>query len=231
MEEQKKGFTIWALARAADVSVETIRYYERRGLLERPPRPGEGYRRYPDEAVQRVRFIKQAQKLGFSLKEINELFLAGTAAETTCAEILKLTQRKITGVEEKIRELVAVRRALQELAGTCPGEGPLSFCPIWHYLKSHTEQETRAMDKRKVEVFTAGCPVCADLVDLVQKTACPHCEVTVYNLNEGQGVKEAEHYGITAVPSVVVDGKLLDCCRRAHVTEHDLKAAGIGQPN
>ena len=86
------------------------------------------------------------------------------------------------------------------------------------------------MAKRKVEVFTAGCPVCTDLVDLVKATACPNCEVTIYNLNQGQGVEEAKRYGVTAVPAMVVEGKLLDCCKRAHVTKHDLEAAGIGKP-
>jgi glutaredoxin 3 len=94
----------------------------------------------------------------------------------------------------------------------------------------HETREVKNMAKRKVEVFTAGCPVCIDLVDLVKATACPHCELTIYNLGQGQGVEEAKNYGITAVPAVVVEGKLLDCCKRAHVTKHDLEAAGIGKP-
>jgi hypothetical protein len=92
------------------------------------------------------------------------------------------------------------------------------------------KKEVKYMAKRKVEVFTAGCPVCTDLVDLVKATACPDCEVTIYNLNQGQGVEAAKRYGVSAVPSVVVEGKLLECCKRAHPTEHDLKAAGIGKP-
>jgi hypothetical protein len=86
------------------------------------------------------------------------------------------------------------------------------------------------MAKRKVEVFTAGCPVCTDLVDLVKATACPDCEVTIYHLNQGQGVEEAKRYGVTAVPSVVVEGRLLECCRRAPITKEDLEAAGIDKP-
>lgn len=67
-------------------------------------------------------------------------------------------------------------------------------------------------------------------MDLVKATACPDCEVTVYNLGQGQGAEEAKRYGITAGPAVVVEGKLSDCCKRTHVTKHDLEAAGIGKP-
>jgi hypothetical protein len=85
------------------------------------------------------------------------------------------------------------------------------------------------LDKRKIEVFTAGCPVCDELVALVRATACPDCEVTIHNLNKGEGVAEARRYGVTAIPAVAVEGRLLDCCQRAHITEHELRAAGIGQ--
>lgn len=86
------------------------------------------------------------------------------------------------------------------------------------------------MARRKVEVFSAGCPVCTDLVDLVKATVCPDCELTIYNLNQGQGVDEAKKYGVTALPAVAGEGKLLDCCKRPHITKHDLEAAGLGKP-
>ncbi|MEJ5330198.1 MAG: thioredoxin family protein [Desulfobaccales bacterium] len=86
------------------------------------------------------------------------------------------------------------------------------------------------MHKRKVEVFTAGCPVCAGLVDLVKSSACPTCDVIIYNLNQGEGVEAARRYGVTAVPAVAVEGKLLECCKRGAVTREDLLAAGIGKP-
>lgn len=88
------------------------------------------------------------------------------------------------------------------------------------------------MAKRKVEVFTAGCPVCEPVVELVKKTACSSCEVVVYDLNEGCATNEcrtkAKKYGITRVPAVVVDGKLLDCCKTGTVSEKELRAAGVG---
>jgi len=89
------------------------------------------------------------------------------------------------------------------------------------------------MVKRKVEVFTAGCPVCEPVVELVRKTACPSCDVIVYDLNKGCVTNEcrerAKQYGIARVPAVVVDGKLLDCCKTGTVTEKELRAAGVGR--
>jgi len=84
--------------------------------------------------------------------------------------------------------------------------------------------------KRRVEVFTAGCPVCQGVVDMVNELICQDCDVTVYNLNKNEGVEEARAYGVTAMPSVVVNGQLLDCCKRGPVTKEDLEAAGIGKP-
>jgi MerR family mercuric resistance operon transcriptional regulator len=226
-----KELTIGKLARAAGVNVETIRFYERRGLLSKPPKPEEGYRRYPIDAVKQVVFIKGAQKLGFSLKEIAVLISFGREDAVSCAEMQILANRKIAEIEQKIMALEAMKASLEELARECPGAGDLSLCPIWERMANIKERkEVSYMAKRKVEVFTAGCPICTDLVDLIKATACPDCQVTIYNLNQGQGVEEAKRYGVTAVPAVVVEGKLLDCCRRAHVTKHDLEAAGIGKP-
>lgn len=88
------------------------------------------------------------------------------------------------------------------------------------------------MNKRKVEVFTSGCPLCEPVVDLVKKVSCPSCEVVVYDLNKGCSTNEcrdkAKKYGITHVPAVVVNGKLLDCCKIGPVTEAALRAVGIG---
>ena len=85
-------------------------------------------------------------------------------------------------------------------------------------------------DKRKVEVFTAGCQVCEGAVNMVNELACPHCEVTIYNLNQDEGVEKAKTYGITALPSVAVNGQVLECCKRGPITKEELAAAGIGKP-
>ena len=88
--------------------------------------------------------------------------------------------------------------------------------------------------KRRVEVFTAGCPLCDHAVGLVTSLACPGCEVHVYDLREGgatnQCREKARQYGITAVPAIAVNGELLDCCRRSPIDVSVLRAAGIGQP-
>jgi hypothetical protein len=85
-------------------------------------------------------------------------------------------------------------------------------------------------EKRRVEVFTAGCAVCQGVVEMVNELACPNCDVTIYNLNKNEGVDEAKVYGVTALPSIVVNGELLECCKRGPITKDDLKAAGVGQP-
>lgn len=82
---------------------------------------------------------------------------------------------------------------------------------------------------KKVEVFTAGCPLREETVKLVEKTACPSCDVTAYDLKE-KGLEKAREYGMSWVPTEVVDGKILDRCKRGNPTEEDLRAAGIGQP-
>ena len=88
------------------------------------------------------------------------------------------------------------------------------------------------MAKRKVEIFTGGCPVCEPVVDLVTKVACPSCEIVVYDLKKGCDTDDcrdkAKQYGVTRVPAVAVDGKLLGCCNVGTVTEEVLRNAGIG---
>lgn len=88
------------------------------------------------------------------------------------------------------------------------------------------------MTKRNVEVFTAGCPVCEPVAELVKKTACPACEVVIYDLNKGCATNECrdkvKKYGVTRVPAVAVNGKPLDCCKGGTVTEAALRAAGVG---
>lgn len=135
------------LARRAGVNVETLRFYERKGLLPVPPRRASGYREHPPEAVDLVRFIKRAQELGFSLREIKELLGLRNVPRATCGDVVVLARRKIEAIDAKISDLRAMRAALTKLLKNCPGTGPIAQCPIIESLegtrKAHHQQRTR----------------------------------------------------------------------------------------
>jgi len=128
--------TIGQLAKQANVNLETIRYYERRGLIPEPPRSISGYRQYSADDLQRTRFIKRAQGLGFSLKEIAELLSLRVEPGTTCGEVKERVQAKITDVEKRISDLEHIRAALLRLSKSCTGRGPVSKCPILDELNN-----------------------------------------------------------------------------------------------
>lgn len=130
-----QGWTIGQLARRAEVPLQTIRYYERRGLLPSPPRSPSGYRMYGPEALRRLQFIRQAQRLGFTLREIQELLDLRVEGEASCQEVRAVARRKLESVRERIRQLQALEEVLDRLARICPGEGPLSACPILDLLE------------------------------------------------------------------------------------------------
>jgi MerR family transcriptional regulator, copper efflux regulator len=134
------GLTIGEVAEQANVHIETLRYYERRGLVARPPRSASNYRQYPEDAVRRVRFIKRAQELGFSLNDIRELLSLRADPEAGCAEVRAHAEAKMKEIDAKIGALTAMKSALATLVMECSGEGPLSDCPI---LESLEIQEVR----------------------------------------------------------------------------------------
>jgi MerR family mercuric resistance operon transcriptional regulator len=122
--------TIGEVAKRANVRIETLRYYERTGLVASPPRSESNYRLYPQETVRRVQFIKRAQELGFSLKEIMELLALRATPETPCADIRSRALDKIMAIEEKIQALHAMKHALAQLVAECSGQGEITDCPI-----------------------------------------------------------------------------------------------------
>jgi MerR family mercuric resistance operon transcriptional regulator len=130
------GLTIGEVAAQAEVHIETLRYYERRGLVERPPRSPSNYRLYPEEAVRRVRFIKRAQELGFSLNDIKELLSLRAAPEAGCREVRAHAEAKIKDINDKLGALTAMKHALSTLVTECSGAGPLSDCPILESLET-----------------------------------------------------------------------------------------------
>ncbi len=123
-----RELTIGRVAKLAGVNVETIRYYQRRGLLAEPDKPHMGYRRYPMEMVKRLRFIKRAQALGFTLKEVSGLL--GLEEACACAETRALAAHKVDLIDRKLADLAAMRQALASLVQQCDAGEPAEGCPI-----------------------------------------------------------------------------------------------------
>jgi MerR family copper efflux transcriptional regulator len=126
--------SIGELARQANVNIETIRYYERRGLISEPPRNKSGHRQYSREAVRRTDFIKRCQSLGFSLKEIEEILELRITSESTCADMKSRVTEKLNDVVRKIDQLALIHDALSRLQKKCSGKGPIGNCPILEEL-------------------------------------------------------------------------------------------------
>ncbi len=126
------GIFIGEVAKKAGVNVETVRFYERRGLIPEPPRREDSsYREYPAETVTRIRFIKRAQELGFTLREIQELLDLRASPGTTCAELKTRVDEKTIAVDAKLKALRRIKKALTSLSRACAGgKTPASQCPI-----------------------------------------------------------------------------------------------------
>lgn len=134
-----KTLTIGQLAKQAQVNVETVRYYERRGLIPEPPRRESGYRQYSQDAVARLQFIRRAKELGFSLREISDLLSLRVGPDATCGDVKRRAERKLTDIEEKLQALQRMKKALTKLAAACRGRGPTSECPILEALEAIEE--------------------------------------------------------------------------------------------
>jgi len=129
------AFTIGALARQSGVGVETVRFYEREGLLPPASRRPSGYRQYSEEAVAVIRFIRRAKELGFTLREIKSLLALRTDHSATRAEVRHQAEAKIADLETRIADLQRMRSALATLVAGCHGNGPLPGCPILETLQ------------------------------------------------------------------------------------------------
>ncbi len=129
-----KPLTIGHLAREAGVNLETVRYYERQGLLAKPPRSASGYRLFPSDTARRLRFIRRTQQLGFSLKEIRELLSLRVSRRTTSADIRTRAEAKLVDIEAKIKSLESMKKTLRKLTRVCDGRSPVAQCPILESL-------------------------------------------------------------------------------------------------
>jgi Hg(II)-responsive transcriptional regulator len=128
--------TVGRLAQAAGVNVETIRYYEKRGLIARPAQPASGYRKYGADDVARVQFIKSAQRIGFTLNEISELIRLEQDQHAHCSDLQERAEEKVRAVDQKIAELQRMRAELVKLAVTCPPDELLARCDLLNCFSS-----------------------------------------------------------------------------------------------
>lgn len=124
------SLTIGDVAKQAGVGVETIRFYERKGLIDRPRRPAGGFRHYDEQMPRRIRFIRHAQELGFSLREIRELLDLRIDPNVSCADVKAKAVAKVAEVEDKLAGLTRMRDTLLAITHSCAGEGPTTECPI-----------------------------------------------------------------------------------------------------
>jgi len=131
------GLTIGRLAKEAGLGIETVRFYERQGLIEPPPRTDSNYRMYPEEEITRLKFIKRAKNLGFTLNEIKDLLALRHDPQATKADVKNRTLVKIEDVTGKIRDLTRIKEALEHLYNACDGHGPLAECPILKALDTN----------------------------------------------------------------------------------------------
>lgn len=137
----QQTMTIGKLAKKVNVTIDSIRFYERRGLIDEPLRTESNYRRYPLEAAARLRFIKKAQKLGFSLDEIKALLNLHHDSTASKADVKARTESKILEIQEKIQDLTRMLGALEQLNGLCNGHGPIEECPILEALAGGDSQK------------------------------------------------------------------------------------------
>ena len=131
-----KTWSIGEVARRAGVGVETVRFYERQGLLEAPQRRASGYRQYDGDAVAVLRFIRRAKELGFTLKEIKALLSLRLDASATRAEVRQQARAKVADIEARIADLQRMRDVLQTLIRKCHGNGATNGCPILDALQA-----------------------------------------------------------------------------------------------
>lgn len=142
--------TIGKVARQAGIGVETVRYYEREGLIPAPPRSTSGYRRYPADSVRRLTFIRQAKALGFSLAEIRELLNLSNDTSASSEAVKQLAESKLADIDSRIVALSRMREVLGQLVEQCPGHVPRSECPILDALAidDHLMDQTRSHETK-----------------------------------------------------------------------------------
>ena len=126
--------TIGKVASRTGVGIETIRFYERKGLINEPPRRDSGYRLYDTDVIDRLSFIQQAKSLGFTLEEISQLLSISLKSGEPLPAVKKIARKRLQDIEEKLKLLRSMKRTLKKLVDACPGKGTIDDCPILETL-------------------------------------------------------------------------------------------------
>jgi len=200
MHMSDRGYTIGQAARAAGVGVETVRFYERKRLIEQPPKPFRGARRYPQETIDRIRALRQGQELGFSLTEIDALLSLRADATADCGEVRARAQDHLADIERRRARLGEVADKLHELIAACPGQGPTRECAI---LDAFTGMDAGPVGDAPPQAADAR-------VELrVKGIACGGCAARVRALlRDAPGVQDATVDQVTGVARVSIDGTM-----------------------
>jgi MerR family copper efflux transcriptional regulator len=140
MNTPTPSLTIGTVAKRAGVPIDTIRYYEREGLLPAPLRRASGYRSYNESAIRRLRFIRRAKELGFTLEEIRDLLALSTDRRGGVRAVRKRAEQRLASIDARIAELTRIREGLQQLIDVCPGHGDPDQCPILRALVGEESQ-------------------------------------------------------------------------------------------
>lgn len=141
MTLENPSLTIGVVAKRAGVPIDTIRYYEREGLLPEPLRRASGYRSYNQGAIDRLRFIRRAKDLGFTLEEIRDLLALSADRHRGVKAVRQRAQKRLADIDARIVELTRIRQGLEQLIDACPGRGDPEQCPI---LRALADQESQA---------------------------------------------------------------------------------------
>lgn len=201
MHMSDRGYTIGQAARAAGVGVETIRFYERKGLIEQPPKPFQGARRYPQETVDRIRALRQGQELGFSLTEIGVLLSLRANPAADCGEVRVRAQAHLADIERRRARLGEVANKLHELIAACPGQGTTRECAI---LDAFTGMDAGPVRGAPTEAADARIEL------RIKGIACGACAARVRALlRDAPGVQDATVDQVTGVARVSIDGTMI----------------------
>ena len=177
-ETAGKGLTIGQLAERAGIGVETVRYYEKEGLLDQPRRPLGSFRTYGREALERLAFVHEAKGLGFTLKEIRDLIELRSNPDTDAAAVRGRAVAKLSQIERRLMQLERMRVTLRDLLSRCPGGGELGECPIVQALTvtaveggRGTSRVSKGTNVKSVELTIQGmhCEGCAKTIEAVLK--------------------------------------------------------------